>query len=407
MRYRRVADLPCSIEILDFPGLTAVDEPLDDGQGTRIFYAVPTEDQKVCEHCGGSLYKHGGRARSYRDSPIREYRVVIWLHARRFRCRNCKATFVQPVEGMDPAKSMTTRCVDWIRARCLRETYSHIAEEIGCDEKTVREIADAYIDELNDVYRPYLPEWLGIDETLLGGVNRLVLTDVGQRRIIDVLTDRKEETVVGWLYSFRNSSHLQGVTMDMWRHYKNAVHTVFSNAPVVIDKFHVLQMANRAVDSVRTALAARRIAEAKGKKAKNVAKAVGRQWMRNKHLLRKRPYRLAQGLTGNPKATGLMQLNSWLEGEPEIKEAYDLKEAIACIFEPGSTREEAEKAFNKWRKSIPRHLRVKDQPFERIFTATESWRTEILAYFDHRRTNAYTEGANSRIKVRKSTRERV
>ena len=158
-------------------------------------------------------------------------------------------------------------------------------------------------------------------------------------------------------------------------------------------------MANRAVDSVRTALAARRIAEAKDKKAKNVAKAVGRQWMRNKHLLRKRPYRLAQGLTGNPKATGLMQLNSWLEGEPEIKEAYDLKEAIACISNRVVQGRKPRRLSTSGVNLFHVTSRVKDN------LLTDIHRDRVLengdlAYFDHRRTNAYTEGANSRIKVK-------
>jgi transposase len=389
VRWGSGAELPRSIEILDFPGLIAVGEPIDDGEGTRTFIAVPTaEDQKACEKCGTNLYKHATRGRFYRDAPIRQYRVVIWLNARRYRCRSCKATFVQRVEGMDPTKSMTTRCVEWIRARCLRETFAHIAEEIGCDEKTVREIAHTYIKELNETYRPYLPEWLGIDETSLGGTNRCVLTDIGQRRPIELLRDREKETVTGWLYSFRDSSRLQGVTMDMWRPFKIAVSTVFPNVPVVIDKFHVLKMANTALDKVRTTL------------AKSRATEQGRQWMRDKALLRKRRYKLVPGLTGSPEVDGQIKLNSWLEGEPELKEAYELKEALADIYEPGTSKYEAEIALDKWRNSVPKRLGGKGKPFQPLLTATENWRTEILAYFDHRQTNAYTEGLNSVIKVK-------
>jgi transposase len=56
-----------------------------------------------------------------------------------------------PGTVVDPNPVHDDRCVEWIRARCLRETFAHVAEEIGCDEKTVREIAHTYIDELNDV----------------------------------------------------------------------------------------------------------------------------------------------------------------------------------------------------------------------------------------------------------------
>lgn len=42
--------------------------------------------------------------------------------------------------------------------------------------------------------------------------------------------------------------------MDMWRPYKDAVNTVLPHAKVVVDKFHVVRMANQALDSVRKAL---------------------------------------------------------------------------------------------------------------------------------------------------------
>lgn len=39
--------------------------------------------------------------------------------------------------------------------------------------------------------------------------------------------------------------------MDMWKHYKDAVKTVLPRAKIVVDKFHVVRMANQALDSVR------------------------------------------------------------------------------------------------------------------------------------------------------------
>lgn len=391
VRWDKGAELPDSIDILDLPGLRAFDRPVDNGNGKRTFHAIATEEPKACENCGGSnIYKHGVREREYLDTPIHEYQVVIRLHAQRFRCRDCKATFVQPVKGVDSTKFMTARCVAWIRERCLCETYVHVAGEIGCDEKTVREIAEPYIEELNNAYHPYLPEWLGIDETSLGGENRCVLTNIGQHRPIDLLPDREISTVIQWLYDLRGSSRLQGVTMDMWRPFWKAVKLIFPDVPVVIDKFHVLQMASAAMDKVRTTL------------AKNQPIGQARQLMRDKALLRKRGFKLPPGMTGHSKAGGRIKLDGILESVPELREAYDLKESFAKIYD-SRTRQEAEIALDKWRDSVPKHLSGKDKPFQPLLTATKNWRTEILAYFDlpfhDRKTNAYTETLNSIIKV--------
>lgn len=39
--------------------------------------------------------------------------------------------------------------------------------------------------------------------------------------------------------------------MDMWRPYKDAVNLVLPHAIIVIDKFHVVKMANEAVEKGR------------------------------------------------------------------------------------------------------------------------------------------------------------
>lgn len=44
--------------------------------------------------------------------------------------------------------------------------------------------------------------------------------------------------------------------MDMWKPYKDAVNTILPHAKVVVDKFHVVRMANQALDNVRKSLKA-------------------------------------------------------------------------------------------------------------------------------------------------------
>lgn len=39
--------------------------------------------------------------------------------------------------------------------------------------------------------------------------------------------------------------------MDMWRPYQEAVETVLSDAKIIIDKLHVLRLANNGLEQVR------------------------------------------------------------------------------------------------------------------------------------------------------------
>ncbi len=374
-------------DILDLPGLVTVAHGFDPANRVCVLNVEPAEAQidcPSCPKCGQQPYRHGTPTATYRDSPIREYAVVISLKLQKFRCKPCETTFLQSVEGFDHKRLMTTRCVEYIREQALLHTFVHVAQHIGCHEKTVRSIAKEYIDELNAGHKLYVPEWLGIDETELNGKMRCVLTDVVNRRPIDILPNREKPTVAEWLWQFRESKDIRGVTIDMWRPFQKAAAFVFPNLPVIVDKFHVVRLANEALDNVR-------IRHGKGRTKEERAK-----WLKDKFMLRKHP-------TG-PRSLSedaRKDLDEWLQKEPDIETAYHLKEEFFRIYS-FVKRHEAERALDAWRRSVPKHLHP---DFQKLLSATKNWKKEILAYFDHvdsngnRISNAYTETFNGESKV--------
>ena len=75
--------------------------------------------------------------------------------------------------------------------------------------------------------RPSAP-WLGLDETKIDGKQRLVITDIGGRRPIEMLADRDRRTLAGWLHRFKDRSMVKGVAIDMWRPYLNVCHQLLT-----------------------------------------------------------------------------------------------------------------------------------------------------------------------------------
>ena len=61
--------------------------------------------------------------------------VVIQAVLRRYRCRECGITFVQPIGGIEYETRMTQRCADMIRDEIFTDTFVNTARRIGCDEK--------------------------------------------------------------------------------------------------------------------------------------------------------------------------------------------------------------------------------------------------------------------------------
>ena len=85
----------------------------------------------------------------------------------------------------------------------------------------------------------------------------------------------------------------------------------------------------------------------------------------------------------------------WLDNEPELAEAYRLKEDFYSIYD--MPKAEATRALDEWIERCKASPVKKD--FKEILSALRNWREPILAYFDYPITNGYTEALNGVAKV--------
>jgi transposase len=98
---------------------------------------------------------------------------------------------------------------------------------------------------------------MGIDETSYQKHHEYVtvLLDKDQDCVLDVLDDRKAETVKTWLKTQKSSdlSELRSISMDMWDPYIKAVREGIPEAEgkIAFDRFHVSKHFNDALDKVR------------------------------------------------------------------------------------------------------------------------------------------------------------
>jgi len=143
----------------------------------------------------------------------------------------------------------------------------------------------------------------------------------------------------------------------------------------VIDRFHIQKYANDSMDNVRKRL------------REDVKETPGESVMCDKDLLRKHWDKLS------PKEQENLQ--SWFRHMPELKMAYDLKEAYFEIWGALSSAI-ARRRYQKWLEQLPMEYREKD--FRPLVSAMKNWGEFIFNYFDHRYTNAFTEQANRQIR---------
>lgn len=81
-----------------------------------------------------------------------------------------------------------------------------------------------------------------------------VIANGDENTVMELLKNRSKQTIVDLLESLQQPKKVKVVTMDMWAGYRTAVQEVLPHALVVVDKFHVVRMANDELDSVRRSI---------------------------------------------------------------------------------------------------------------------------------------------------------
>lgn len=151
---------------LYLPNWTVTEVKVDEQYDIKASYDIAPE---FCPKCGvvGRFVSHGPKVIKYVDAPVHGKKTVIHVSVKRYKCRECKATFLQSLPDMAPDRRMTLRCYNHIAVQSLIRPTSHIARDVGVDEKTCRNIQREHIARLLNERELYAPQVLGIDEVNL------------------------------------------------------------------------------------------------------------------------------------------------------------------------------------------------------------------------------------------------
>ena len=359
--------------ILNLPSYTVT--ALQENEHDYHIDAVARDRPDRCPHCqSDNLVGFGRREQMVKDLPMHGKRVGLYVETKRFQCRSCDKTFYESLPDVDEKRMMTSRLTAWVGKQAIKRTFASIAEDVGINEGTVRSVFRDYINELERTVRFDTPKWMGIDEIHLIKP-RGVITNIENNTVVELLVNRNKETIIKYLSKLDGKQHIQYVTMDMWRPYKDAVEDVLPQAKIMIDKFHVVKMANEALERVRKSF------------RDSLTPKQRRGLMHDRFVLLKRE----SDLDEKEKSRLLI----WLDTYPELGLAYRLKEDFFKIYDAG-TRHNALTRFANWENSITPDVR---DAFADLIRAWRNWQPYILNYFDHPVTNAYTESLNSLIRV--------
>lgn len=159
-----------------------------------------------------------------------------------------------------------------------------------------------------------------------------VFTDTENNKLLEITEDNLKKTVKNTIQSMEGYKDIEVVTIDMWSGYRYACRELIPSATVVVDKFHVIQYAQRALDTVRKQVKS------------NLPNDRKRILTNDRWVLLKNKEDL--------KEKDIILRDTWFEEFPELGVAYWLKETTRDIY-ISEDRYEAFQRYYEWECRIP------------------------------------------------------
>lgn len=225
------------------------------------------EVTRFCPSCGAQAQIKDRPVVRYVDLPVFGTPMTLAWRKHRLRCphERCHRRSWTSGDHRIAAKNcrLTTRCAKWATEQVGRgRAVSDVAQELGCDWHTINDAVTTYGEALlaADTKRVTLTTAIGLDETsfvkLRGHRWRHYVTtvaDVANHQILEILPTRDFTDVARWVHSQPGSwkGKVEFGALDMSNVYAAVYSVTLPKARQVVDAFHCVQLANRALDEVR------------------------------------------------------------------------------------------------------------------------------------------------------------
>jgi transposase len=350
-----------------------------------------------CPSCGGAARVKERPLVRYVDLPVYGSPMRLGWRKHRMRCPDAGCPRRSWVLGDHriAAKSclLTTRAAKWATVQVgAGRTVSEVAGELDCDWHTVNDAVTVYGSALLEADRKRLTKTraIGLDETsfvrLAGHAQAEYATtvcDVEHHQIIDILPSRHFVDVAGFLdkQSAGWKQRISFGALDMSNTYAAVYTVILPKAAQVVDAFHVITLANRALDAVR-----RRVQN----------EQTGHRGRRHDPLYRARRALLVGEERLDERAA--QRLASLLElGDPnaEVAIAYRVKERLREFY-----RERDAEVARAILTDLVEHCHRPAMPAElrKLGGTLKRWFDKICNYHLARVSNGPTEALNNLIK---------
>ena len=235
----------------------------------KVFHAKLTYTPNVCPNCGclyesnpETIIKYGFKKNcNIKMDKISNYSVILKLDKQRFLCKHCKSTFIATTNLVDFHKQISNNTKTTITLELMEKgAEKDIARRNNVSTCTVNRILGSISKDKLVKNNGALPTVMGIDEfkATSDTISKMafIIVDEDKHNIFDMNNSRLSLDIEKYFkrYSKKERDKVQFITMDLYKPYYKLMHSLFRNATLISDRFHIVLQSRNALDNTRVKL---------------------------------------------------------------------------------------------------------------------------------------------------------
>lgn len=363
-------------------------------RNVKVFHALVTQKHCNCPHCSSvNVVKNGTKPSLIKIIPIQEYEAYIQVHRQRFKCKTCGKTFSAKSNFvMQRARISYSLKLAVAQKLKFKISLKDIAKEYNISIATVQRIMDKFY-HVKKNERASLPENICIDEFKstadAEGAMSCILANPDTRKTIEILENRKLDSLIEYFahYSLEERNKVKTVCMDIYAPYMSLVSRMFPKAKIILDRFHIINLINRALNKTRI----RVMNSLDNSTLKKMLKAEWQLFLKDSSKLcsTRYYYNRLKGLYSS-----LEKVEYMLKNTNGITEEYDIYQILQFALKNNN--------FNLFENTVNKALKAKEKISKNMIVSLKTLR-KYMKYIkntmDTSITNGLIEGINNKIKV--------
>lgn len=235
------------------------------GIKTKLFHGYLTYTPEYCPRCGcvnegfNDIIKWNFKRNcKIKVTKVANYNTILLLDKQRFFCKNCNRTFIASTNIVDFHKQISNDTklsiiLDLMNKGSEKDISKRNNVSTNSTNRILNEISNDTIIKNNGL----LPEILGIDEfsATKDTISKLafIIVDQTNKNIFDINNSRKSLDIDKYFrnYSKRERDKVKFITLDLYKPYYKLMHSLFRNAILIPDRFHIVIQVRNALDKTR------------------------------------------------------------------------------------------------------------------------------------------------------------